>query len=262
MNSLEEDFSFKLNLISDFLRFSMHPSRETSDVLAHLAHNVLVDMKIEGIAIVVPDTADVMEFKATFGRLFSTVLPSPLSVGIFDDNPLSQAYRFNEITWAIPEDDPKLISSLGKSFENWVEKEEVGNVICIPLVDEGAPKGVLFLVTSNKVEKNAVTSTFMATIANLLSVRLHSVIQKLNYLKLDNQDSGAHRRGILLTDRQMLILQLMAEGLTNEVISDRLGYSESTIRQETIKIYSQLNCKGRAEASKIYVEKLKPVDNR
>ena len=57
-----------------------------------------------------------------------------------------------------------------------------------------------------------------------------------------------------LSERQELILKLMSEGRTNFSISELLGYSESTIRQETIKIYSFLQCDGREEASMIYKE--------
>jgi DNA-binding CsgD family transcriptional regulator len=48
---------------------------------------------------------------------------------------------------------------------------------------------------------------------------------------------------------------MMSEGRTNLVISELLGYSESTVRQETIKIFAILVCHGREEASKIYREK-------
>jgi len=55
-----------------------------------------------------------------------------------------------------------------------------------------------------------------------------------------------------LTERQNLILKLIAEGRTNAAIADVLGYSESLIRQETIKIYAKLGCSGRNEAAQIY----------
>ena len=55
-----------------------------------------------------------------------------------------------------------------------------------------------------------------------------------------------------LTDRQMLILKMISEGRTNATIADVLGYSESLIRQETIKIYAKLHCSGRSEAALIY----------
>jgi DNA-binding NarL/FixJ family response regulator len=60
----------------------------------------------------------------------------------------------------------------------------------------------------------------------------------------------------VISDRQLLILRMMSEGRTNIAISELLGYSESTIRQETIKIFAKLECSGREEASTIFREKL------
>ena len=57
-----------------------------------------------------------------------------------------------------------------------------------------------------------------------------------------------------LTERQHIILRLISEDRTNLAISELLGYSESTIRQETIKIFAKLGCTGRHEAALIYKE--------
>ncbi len=53
-----------------------------------------------------------------------------------------------------------------------------------------------------------------------------------------------------LTERQQLILGLIKEGKTNNFIADRLGYSESLIRQETMVIYQKLGVDGRREITK------------
>ena len=50
-----------------------------------------------------------------------------------------------------------------------------------------------------------------------------------------------------LTKRQFLILELIKENLTNADIATNLGYSESTIRQETIVIYRKLGINGRKD---------------
>ena len=55
-----------------------------------------------------------------------------------------------------------------------------------------------------------------------------------------------------LTDRQNLILRLISEDRTNSNISESLGYSESTIRQESMKIFAKLGCSHRGEATAIY----------
>jgi DNA-binding NarL/FixJ family response regulator len=64
---------------------------------------------------------------------------------------------------------------------------------------------------------------------------------------------GAHsERGLPLSQRQDLILRMISEGRTNLAIGEILQYSESTIRQETIRIFSKLGCDGRVEAADIY----------
>lgn len=54
-----------------------------------------------------------------------------------------------------------------------------------------------------------------------------------------------------LTERQMRILGLMAKGLTNSQISKRVGFSESTVRQETMAIYRYFGVGGRREAVRL-----------
>lgn len=51
-----------------------------------------------------------------------------------------------------------------------------------------------------------------------------------------------------LTARQLRVLSLMAKGMTNGQIARVLAFSESTVRQETMAIYRNLQVKGRAEA--------------
>lgn len=51
-----------------------------------------------------------------------------------------------------------------------------------------------------------------------------------------------------LTERQLEILRLMARGLTNAQIAKRIGFSDSTVRQETMAIYRSFEVSGRREA--------------
>jgi DNA-binding CsgD family transcriptional regulator len=51
-----------------------------------------------------------------------------------------------------------------------------------------------------------------------------------------------------LTDRQLHILSLIYQKLTNGEIAEQMGYSESTIRQETMRIFDKLQVQGRHEA--------------
>lgn len=54
-----------------------------------------------------------------------------------------------------------------------------------------------------------------------------------------------------LTKRQNNILDGMSRGKTNKAIAYELGYSESTIRQESMVIYRMLGVSGREEAAEV-----------
>jgi DNA-binding NarL/FixJ family response regulator len=56
--------------------------------------------------------------------------------------------------------------------------------------------------------------------------------------------------GKKLTERQELILSMIKNGMTNNAIANRMGYSESLIRQETMSIYQKLGVDGRREIIK------------
>ncbi len=65
-------------------------------------------------------------------------------------------------------------------------------------------------------------------------------------LSAENRDAGAGQ----LTRRQILILRGMVEGKTNHELATELGFSVSTIRHETMRIYQALSVSDRREAAK------------
>jgi DNA-binding NarL/FixJ family response regulator len=96
---------------------------------------------------------------------------------------------------------------------------------------------------------------------NLISPEALSVVSKITGIWLDSLGlTSAFPRGDSvaaptaspesLTERQLTVLRLMAEGKTNAQIAQELILSESTIRQETVKIYRALGVHARSEAGK------------
>jgi DNA-binding CsgD family transcriptional regulator len=64
-----------------------------------------------------------------------------------------------------------------------------------------------------------------------------------------------------LTSREVDVLRLMASGLTNPQIADRLAYSLSTIRADSVQIYRKLGVRGRSEAVSVaHQRRLIPFD--
>ena len=65
-------------------------------------------------------------------------------------------------------------------------------------------------------------------------------------LPIDGRDAGNAQ----LSQRQILILRGMVEGKTNHELATELGFSVSTIRHETMRIYQALAVSDRKEAAK------------
>ena len=71
----------------------------------------------------------------------------------------------------------------------------------------------------------------------------------------DRPASGNRSQSEGLTERQSAILAGMAAGQTNAQIARSIGFSESTVRQETMAIYRHLGANGRHDATRLAAER-------
>ena len=65
-----------------------------------------------------------------------------------------------------------------------------------------------------------------------------------------NPDDSRHTAAGHLTPRQIQILRGMVEGKPNHELATEMGFSVSTIRHETMRIYQALAVSDRKEAAK------------
>ena len=101
---------------------------------------------------------------------------------------------------------------------------------------------------ANKHRAAEVVTDLCIPLALYLSFRsrsLASMRPAANSL-IDPGDSSASP----LTHRQLLILRGMVEGKTNHELATEMGFSVSTIRHETMRIYQELAVSDRKEAAK------------
>jgi len=101
---------------------------------------------------------------------------------------------------------------------------------------------------SNKVKVLETIEDFCVPIALYMSFQSRPVLTSLGRVSLpgDSRDAGAGQ----LSQRQILILRGMVEGKTNHELATELGFSVSTIRHETMRIYQALAVSDRKEAAK------------
>lgn len=121
------------------------------------------------------------------------------------------------------------------------------------------PFGVGFAMLDTKPQKSEELEFFFRTIGEMFILYQiqHSVyMKKSNVLSLATNTASDS-----LSPRQNEILKLLKLGKTNLEICRELGFSESLIRQETVKIYRILRVSGRKELLENQDEQSKLQDN-
>lgn len=115
--------------------------------------------------------------------------------------------------------------------------------IYVPLL----PNFAALISVQHQISNNEEHRNYFATLGSILNLYLQtwsalemSTATRANKTKLPFP-------GEKLTERQEIILELIKEGMTNNSIASRMGYSESLIRQETMVIYQKLGIDGRKE---------------
>jgi len=131
-------------------------------------------------------------------------------------------------------------------------------VSAVPLTATGASVGRLVLSLGSSSRKDLTVSGLLQSLGSLLGLYVH----------LTHDEPGAdtevvqptlHRRAghtpPALSARQLTIVRLVASGLSNPSIAMRIGFSESTVRQENIKIFRAFGLHTRAavvDSARIY----------
>ena len=152
---------------------------------------------------------------------------------------------FPSDVWRSWDHDEALIA-VGKSSEVW---RSSGQLLMIQLRERGAVHGYLvlrFLEPVNSPERvEEIARNYAVAISLYLSL-LHTSAKSTSRLVVERGDTGSEQ----LSTRQISILRGMAEGKTNHELANELGFSVSTIRHETMRIYQALAVSDRKEAAK------------
>jgi DNA-binding CsgD family transcriptional regulator len=146
---------------------------------------------------------------------------------------------------------PAIDIMIGKNKSQWSPDSQLCVVI---LRDRGVIQGnAVFefgtpIAQGEKIKVFESIQDFCVPIALYLSFTNRAFTPSTDGVTLptDSRDSGASQ----LTRRQILILRGMVEGKTNHELATELGFSVSTVRHETMRIYQALVVSDRKEAAK------------
>ena len=152
---------------------------------------------------------------------------------------------FPSEVWRSWDNDEALIA-LGKNAAPW---NAAKNLLMIQLRERGAVHGYLVLRFSSPVNDTDKVEEIARNYAVALGLYLslaHESGATSTRTVVERGDTGSDQ----LTPRQISILRGMVEGKTNHELANELGFSVSTIRHETMRIYQALSVSDRKEAAK------------
>jgi DNA-binding CsgD family transcriptional regulator len=243
-----------LKLTSEFVEFIADQDHEIEDVLGHLVLNIMAPLGASSAFISQLDNQNSLVIAGRFGITAATSSSYEDHFSLSDHLPITDAIRLRKVivinslpNW------PREYATLSSTPYMSLEK----SFIAFPIERSGTPVAVVAIFFNHEITLDADLELFFQSIANVLAMYLYRkpCVQYVYRSRLQSESISQAKRsefGIELTQRQQLILRMISEGHTNTAIGDMLKYSESTIRQETIKIFSKLGCDGRDEASEIY----------
>ncbi len=113
-----------------------------------------------------------------------------------------------------------------------------------PLVD-----GVFVMIFHDGQHMDWENSVELQEAIKVLARLAHLINMKTPHSKDHGSTSADSEVTLGLSDRQMVIAKMIAQGMTNRTIARELGFSEATIRYETIKLYERLRVKNRSHAA-------------
>ena len=212
---------------------SFHPGME--EIPRALATDYLTQFGVKGVRFGLLNSDDSILLLGQYGY--------PDAMAWRNRNIPSQEWR------AVESPDVQLIISA--SGQKWTNDSRF---FVNTLRDHGVIQGYLIvefinpIADANKQKTGDAIDDLCMPIALYLSFQIRrSPNQTISINSLDEvRDSG----GAQLTSRQLLILRGMVDGKTNHELAAELGFSVSTVRHETMRVYQALAVSDRKEAAK------------
>ncbi|CAB4967461.1 MAG: hypothetical protein F2840_14735 [Actinobacteria bacterium] len=233
----------RLGLLAQTLM--LNPSWD--DLTRLLVLRIFDGWRCSGAVVFTPVANGSLSLLASYGYPESQ-LQSLATVPLEFDAPLPRAMSTDEVVWF-----PEVIDVVEATGRVPISLADSSGLILAPLTRLGIPLMVVALSFRDELPTNPASGPFVAAVKSLLELHLG----QSEYRRSDGRapvpgDSADDRPSQLfdvsLSARQLQVLTLLAQAKTNRSIALDLGYSESTIRQETLRLYRALNVNSRSDA--------------
>jgi len=201
-------------------------SSNAQDLCRRIAHAEFMDGFCHGVAAYLLDQRSFLVEVASYGKSHDF---GSEGISAWDDSILGRSIRARRIL---------------------IETEGDSTLFALPIELSGMTTGAFLFTLAHEVPSPIFSKETTSMLSNLGGLFMDTKGLSLKPTPTASQsteidDSSAVQE---LTTRQVRILHLMADGLTNAEIAKIVLLSESTVRQETIRIFRILKCHTRSEA--------------
>lgn len=201
-------------------------SSNAHDLCRRVAHADFMDGFCHGVAVYLLNQRSALVEVASYGLGYDFGLDE---ISAWDETVLSRAIRTRKVA---------------------VQETGDATLFALPIQHADVTTGVFMFNLSKKLP------------SPVFSDEVVSMLSSLGGLFMENKGLSLRGNGSVvsavveddtiavqeLTSRQIRIIELIAEGMTNAEIAKQVLLSESTVRQETIRIFRTLKCHSRSEA--------------
>lgn len=173
-----------------------------------------------------------------FGRI--AVADDATTLGPDDDSPAARA---------LAQPDPFVLETARAASAVFPALADPSPLAAVRISAQAAPAAVLVVAFDGDLDVDAV-SDHLVVVRDLLGLHAGRAWSAPLTVPLPR-----HLHGLPvpdepeLTPRQITVLRLMSAGLPNRVIAQRIGFSESTVRHETMAIYKSFGVGDRRTAA-------------
>ena len=160
-------------------------------------------------------------------------------------SPVGAALITGKIQWM--ESSQQLFDEFPESIY-FPDAHSIGSLIAIPISHLGRTTSCLVL-EGNPRRYDRLTAMYLQLVVAILSLKLGCNEAPSGQI----QASKELLRGLPLTSRELIVQEMMHDNHSNKEISESIGYSESTIRQDAVSMFAKLNVTNRKAAGKIFI---------
>lgn len=193
--------------------------RNYEDLCRSFVHSELTEGCVQGAHLFTLNQEADLEIAASYGRRSDLIEDSIYGWG---SHPCAESIRKMKPIFLTPEPNP---------------------ILAVPLAKDNYPNGCLALLLDPERETSPLPMSLFSTLSKVGGFFLGTRATNSDRSKgLSTPGTGT------LSSRQLAILELMAKKMTNGQIAKQILVSESTVRQETIRIFRSLSAVGRVEA--------------